>query len=71
MYTTKKPENFTSLEAAVRTLFGDDVKITGRSGISGGDINEALRLTLSDGNEIFMKTNSLKNAPFFTAEAAG
>ncbi len=62
---------FTSLNEAISTIFGDDVKITGRAGISGGDINEALRLTLSDGNEIFMKTNSLKNASFFTAEAAG
>ena len=62
---------FTSLDSAISALFGEDIKITGRSGISGGDINEAYRLTLSDGNTLFMKTNRLENASFFTAEAAG
>ena len=63
--------NFSSLDNAISTVFGTDVRITKRSAIFGGDINEAFRLTLSDGSEIFMKTNSINNAAFFTAEAAG
>ena len=62
---------FDSLDAAVRALFGDGVLIAGRRPVHGGDINQAYRLSLSDGSDLFMKCNSVKNLPFFTAEAQG
>ncbi len=64
-------KHFTSLESAICTLFGKDVKMEGTSPISGGDINEAYGLTLTDGRCIFMKSNTKDNLSFFTAEAAG
>ena len=62
---------FDSLDAAVRALFGDGVRFAGRRPVHGGDINLAYRLSLSDGSALFMKCNSVKNLPFFTAEAQG
>ena len=71
MRTLNPVPDFTSLDTAIADIFEKDMKIQGSLSISGGDINKAFKLTLSDGTEIFMKTNSLKNASFFTAEAAG
>lgn len=65
------PRQFTSLESAVCSLFGEGTKIEGTSRISGGDINEAYGLTLTGGRRIFMKTNTKENLSFFTAEAVG
>jgi len=62
---------FTSLNNALTSLRGKDVQITRADWIFGGDINEAHRLALSDGSQIFMKSNTKENAPLFTAEAAG
>lgn len=39
--------------------------------ISGGDINAAYRLTLTDGTRIFMKANRTASPAFFQAEADG
>lgn len=39
--------------------------------ISGGDINAAYRLTLTDGTRIFMKANRAASPAFFQAEANG
>ena len=39
--------------------------------ISGGDINAAYRLTLTDGTRIFMKANHSASSAFFQAEADG
>ncbi len=39
--------------------------------VSGGDINDAYRLTLSDGRSVFMKANRMANPAFFQAEADG
>ncbi len=64
-------QQFTSLESALCSLFGEGTKIETTRPISGGDINEAYGLTLTDGKCIFMKTNAKKNSSFFTAEAAG
>jgi len=64
-------QHFPSLESALRSLFGEGTKVAGTRRISGGDINEAYRLTLTDGKCIFMKTNTKANLPLFTAEAAG
>lgn len=60
-----------SLEEAIATLFGDGLRIVSRRPISGGDINDAYCLSLSDGTAVFMKSNALKNFSFFEAEAKG
>ena len=60
-----------SVDTAVTTLFGDGLRITGRRPVYGGDINQSYRLSLSDGSALFMKCNSIRNLPFFTAEAQG
>ena len=39
--------------------------------VSGGDINRAYALHLSDGGRLFMKANRKENADFFRAEAEG
>ena len=65
------PQHFTSIESAIHTLFSSDTQIVTTSGVSGGDINDSYKLTLSDGRHIFMKSNSKGNASFFTAEAMG
>ena len=62
---------FSSLESALCSLFGEGTEIESTRRISGGDINEAYGLTLTDGKCIFMKTNTKENLPLFTAEAAG
>lgn len=60
-----------SLKDAVHTALGEHVEITGTSRVHGGDINHAFRLSLSTGETVFVKTNSIQNADFFTAEACG
>ena len=61
----------TSLSEAIQNLFGAGVSIRKRSSVSGGDINMASSLELSDGTILFMKENSRKNIGFFRAEAVG
>lgn len=63
--------HFSSLECALTSIFGDGITITQTDRLSGGDINEAYALTLSDSSRIFMKSNTKENACFFTAEAIG
>jgi fructosamine-3-kinase len=41
------------------------------NGVSGGDINQAQRVTLADGRELFVKTNPRAPATMFPAEARG
>lgn len=64
-------QEYVSIESALDSLFGSGIRITSMDRVSGGDINEAYRLTLTDGRRIFMKANRKENMPFFTAEAAG
>ncbi len=64
-------QSYTSLSDALCALLGEGTKIENASRISGGDINEAYGLTLTDGNCIFMKSNKKENLSLFTAEAAG
>lgn len=68
--------HFDSLEDAISSFSGGTSpegvsRITQKERITGGDINLAYRLGLSDGSNVFMKTNELQNECFFTAEAAG
>ena len=60
-----------SLSGLISTLYGENTQIVKRSPVSGGDINEAYLLTLSNGENVFLKTNHGKSAEFFAAEAAG
>ena len=60
-----------SLNEAITSLFGDNLRIVSKRPIHGGDINESYCLSLSDGSAVFMKCNSLKNLSFFEAEAKG
>ena len=65
------PQQFTSLESALCSLYGEGTKVEATRPISGGDINEAYGLTLTGGKRIFMKSNTKKNLSFFIAEAVG
>ena len=60
-----------SLDAAIAALFGDSVCAASRRPVYGGDINQSYLLSLSDGSTLFMKCNTVRNLPFFTAEAQG
>ena len=60
-----------SVDTAVTTLFGDGLHVTGKHPVYGGDISQSYRLSLSDGSALFMKCNSVRNLPFFIAEAQG
>ena len=60
-----------TLEEAIAEIFGNDLRIVGKQQVYGGDINNSYRLTLSDGTAVFLKSNTLKNLPFFEAEAKG
>ena len=54
---------------SLRAILGTDVL---RSiPVSGGDINDAYKLNLSDGRQIFMKVNRSVGLSFFQAEAEG
>ena len=62
-------QQFSSLNNALRNLFGAEVKVSNR--ISGGDVNDAYELVLTTGERVFMKSNRRSDASFFTAEAEG
>lgn len=70
MASTEIP-HFTSLKNALTSLRGNDVQIARTDRVFGGDINEAHRLTLTDGTHLFMKSNTIEHAAFFMAETAG
>lgn len=53
-----------SVDTAVTTLFGDGLRVTGRLPVYGGDINQSYQLSLSDGSNLFMKCNSVRNLVF-------
>lgn len=63
--------HFASLDSALTSLYGTAVAVAHRERVSGGDINKAFALTLTNGERIFMKANARERAAFFTAEAAG
>lgn len=60
-----------SLDQAIKTLYGENIRIVSRRPVHGGDINESYCLSLSNGSVVFMKCNTLKNLSFFDAEAKG
>lgn len=62
---------YPSLAAAVAGSFGPGVAVVRSAPLSGGDINEARRLSLSNGAEAFVKSNTAANQAFFAAEEQG
>lgn len=62
--------HFNSLTEALTSLFGNETEVSQSRRITGGDINEAHGLTLSDGTQIFMKSNAPENISFFKTETA-
>ncbi len=55
----------------IKRIFGEDVCIVRQTPVSGGDINAAFRLRLSDGRDVFLKTNRAELEDMFNAEKAG
>ena len=55
----------------VREALGKEVAKGGVRSVSGGDINDAYLVAIEDGQKVFLKVNSARNAAFFTAEQAG
>lgn len=69
--TLQTTNSFQSLQDAVSAVCGDDVKILRQSPVSGGDINLAYQLTLSDGRKLFLKENAADKLDFFVTETEG
>lgn len=62
---------YSSFNSALKGIFKDDVRVNSFQRIFGGDINIALKIKLNNGQELFMKANSLANKEFFFAEING
>jgi len=60
-----------ALESEIRRVFGEGVSIEDSVPVGGGDINEAARLTLSDGRAVFLKYNLAPLPELFDVEARG
>lgn len=60
-----------NLDEAVKYIWGQGVSIQNKQPVSGGDINEAYRLLLSNEEEAFLKINRKAGEIFFRAEANG
>lgn len=59
------------IDEIVKREYGTSINILRRVPVSGGDINRAYALELSDGTKIFMKANSPGSLDFFRTEAEG
>ena len=64
-------KKYSSLNEAVRDLYGNELSVVQRRRITGGDINEACALMLDDGTNLFMKYNSPDAFLNLEAEAIG
>lgn len=62
---------YSSLDEAVRDIYGMERTVARRRRIAGGDINEACALVLDDGTTLFMKYNSPDAFSNLEAEAIG
>ena len=60
-----------SIISGIKACFGESVTIKDKSYVGGGDINDARCLLLSNGEKIFVKSNSIANKGFFEAEEIG
>lgn len=59
------------LNEAIKSKYGGDAVIIKCDPVTGGDINRAYALKLSDGRKVFVKANRKENADFFRAEVEG
>lgn len=59
------------IDDILKIRYGSSVTVVSKTPVSGGDINRAYALLLSDGSRLFMKANRRENADFFRAEAEG
>lgn len=59
------------IEEIIKREYGSSASVLRRAPVSGGDINRAYALELSDGMRIFMKSNAPGNLDFFRTEAEG
>ena len=62
---------YENLNQAIAGVFGEGTFVRERNPVSGGDINRAYALMLSNGERIFMKDNSIAKRGFFIAESDG
>ena len=60
-----------NLEDALCRIFGKGITIKKKTAVSGGDINEAYHLLLTNGEEVFLKRNAAAAPDFFPAERSG
>ena len=51
---------YDSIEAGLRGCFGSDVGILEKSYVNGGDINDSFCLNLSNGLNVFVKSNTVR-----------
>ncbi|MBO4864368.1 MAG: fructosamine kinase family protein [Eubacterium sp.] len=68
---SKEIPEYNSVLECLQDRYGSLITVTGKSYVGGGDINEASQLLMSNGDKVFMKSNSVRNADFFRAEALG
>lgn len=64
-------DEYHSMEEMVQDIFGEGTRVQRTDRVFGGDINDAYRVSLSNGEYIFVKTNSIRNLVFFRTEARG
>lgn len=64
-------ENMNDYSNMIHHILGEKIEISEVRPVSGGDINSAFFLLLSDGTRLFLKENRKENMGFFRAEAAG
>ena len=63
--------HYKSVREALSGISGSKAELAQSRRIAGGDINEAYGLTLTDGTQIFMKSNRKENLSFFQTEVSG
>lgn len=71
MLETQTISMYHNLNDVVKDIWGQGVSIQNKQPVSGGDINEAYHLSLSNGEEAFLKINRKAGEIFFRAEANG
>ena len=62
---------YRSLTEALEAVYGAGTGVTEKRRVSGGDINEAFRLTLTNGERVFMKANAPDRLGMFRCERDG
>ena len=71
MDESRMRRRYHSLEEMIQDNYGSSVFIIRTDSVRGGDINNAYRMSLSDGTYLFVKTNSVNNLNFFLTESGG